>query len=252
MLARRLVPLVALLAVLVPTAAWAQPAALAVDDATPNAGQTVNASGTGCAAAEVVRYELDERPVASDGRTDAAGAFAANILIPETTTVARHTLSAECGARVLAATLEVGRQGAGELTVGPRLNPRQGETVQVNGTGCRTQADVGFLVGTRAVTPGARSDNAGRFQANVLIAMDTPIGATTVTARCGSHSLSRQIEVLAAGSQVGQVPSGGVQTGVPEDPAAPTGAGTGLVLAVAGLVMLAVPALRGRLPGRSR
>ncbi len=252
MLARRLVPLVALLVVLTPTAALAQPAPLVVDDTTPNAGQTVNASGTGCPAAAVVRYELDERKIAPDGRADAAGGFAANILIPETTTVTRHTLSAECGTRLLAAAIDVAAQGAGALTVGPRLNPRQGETVQVSGTGCRTQADVGFLVGTRAITPGARSDNAGRFTANVLIPADTPLGATTITARCGPHSLARQIEVIAAGSQVGQVPRGGVQTGVAQGAAAPSGAGAGLGVVAAGIIVLAVPLVRRWLPGRDR
>ena len=70
-------------------------------DTTPDPGQTITVSGTGCAPGSNVNFLFDGQP--NGGTTaDGTGNFSGSLTVPSDASSGTHTVTAQCGAQVLA------------------------------------------------------------------------------------------------------------------------------------------------------
>lgn len=72
---------------------------IGADDTTPNAGQTIHVTGSGCVAGEDVAFAFDGTP-AGGAVADANGDFAGDVTVPSNATPGAHTITATCGTLV--------------------------------------------------------------------------------------------------------------------------------------------------------
>jgi len=79
-------------------------------DTTPDPGQTITVSGTGCAPGDTVNLFLDGQPAGST-TADANGNFSLPLTIPSNETAGTHTVTATCGAVVLSFEITVNAAG---------------------------------------------------------------------------------------------------------------------------------------------
>lgn len=221
------------------------PVPLIVDDDEPNAGQYVVVKGTGCLAGEPVFFGLDRERLEPTIQADPRGAFQAVVQIPpDTVPQVQYTLFAVCGNRAFSVAVTVGVQFQGELGVSD-TTPSPGDTVTLVGAGCQPDSVVTFFLDTTPLKPDGRANGFTAFKNDVTIPRGIRARTYTVSARCGPHALVAQVQVQ--GGQVGQVPGGGVQTGL-----AAVGRGTrtaGVVPPAAALLLVgvvAVPRVRRR------
>jgi LPXTG-motif cell wall-anchored protein len=75
-------------------------------DNTPDAGQTITVSGTGCKAGETVNFFFDGEPAGST-TADENGNFSGPVTVPPDASPGPHTITAQCGAVVMAFEIEV-------------------------------------------------------------------------------------------------------------------------------------------------
>ena len=77
-------------------------------DLTPEPGQTITVSGTGCPAGEPVNFFFDGDPAGST-TADQNGNFSGEVTVPSDAAPGTHTITASCGAQVLGFQIEVSR-----------------------------------------------------------------------------------------------------------------------------------------------
>ena len=110
-------------------------------DTTPNPGQTITVSGTGCGAGETVNFFLDGQPAGST-TADQNGNFSGPVTIPPNEPAGTHTITAECGTHVLGF----------EITVNPTAatsslsRTGSSSTIPLSGVAFALLAVGGFLV----------------------------------------------------------------------------------------------------------
>lgn len=75
-------------------------ASVAGDDTTPDPGQSITVSGTGCVPGEQVNFLFDGQP-AGGTTADADGNFSGSVTVPSDAAPGTHTITAQCGAQVM-------------------------------------------------------------------------------------------------------------------------------------------------------
>lgn len=85
------------------------------NDTTPDPGQTITVSGTGCGPGEQVNFFLDGQP-AGGTTADQNGNFSGPLTIPSNEAPGTHTITATCGAQVLSFEITVNPVSTGNLS----------------------------------------------------------------------------------------------------------------------------------------
>src|SRR4051812_37553513 len=85
---------------------------VAASDTTPNPGDTITVSGTGCPADTAVDFFFDGSPAGST-TSDGSGAFSGQVTVPSDASSGTHTITVQCGSVVMALEITVSPATAG-------------------------------------------------------------------------------------------------------------------------------------------